>query len=137
MPLSTTAFSLWTRATQSGGATGRQQKGKADVSIIALELLAIEGAETVHTRKPTIVPPGVFIFVEAIRLAETVSVILLQVVDPPNRRAVLIALLLSMALLGNFVCGMVAARAAGFVRQSEHSKHEGRRAAQPLVCPGQ
>jgi hypothetical protein len=126
MTLRTKAFSNGPRATQSGGATGRQRsEGKADVAIIALEPLAIECAETVHTRKPAIVLAAVFIFVEAILLAETVSVILLKEVDLRNPGAVLIALLLSMALLGNFVCGMVAARAAGFVRQSEHSKHVG------------
>jgi hypothetical protein len=84
-------------------------KGKTAGSIIALEPLAIKGAEAV-------------------------SVILLKEVDPANPGAVLIALLLSMALVGNFACGMVAARAAGFVRQIRALETRGSRGAQRLVA---
>lgn len=37
----------------------------------------------------------------------------------------MIAFLLSVAVVGNLVCGVVAARAAGFVGQSERARHEG------------
>ena len=93
------------------------------MSIIAVEPPTIETAEPV-TAKAAIVSTTVFIFVEAILVAETVSVILLKEADPRNAGAVLIAGLLSMALLGNFVCGIIAARAIGFMGRSAQAKNE-------------
>ena len=93
------------------------------MSIIALESVAIEAA--VDTVKPALVPAAVFVFVEAILVAETVVGILLNEVNPADPGATVITLLLGLALLGNFFCGVVAARAAGFAGQFENAKHEG------------
>lgn len=108
---------------QLGGATGRQcSEGKTVISIIAFEPPAIGAAETVDTGKPAIVPAAVFIIVEIILVAETISVILLKEIDPRNPGAAPIAILLSMALLANLglICSIAAASAANSVRQSKH-----------------
>jgi hypothetical protein len=107
---------------KSGGAAGRQRvEGKTDVSIIASEPLA---AETVDRSKPAIVPAAVFIIVEIMLAAETISVILLKEIDPRNPISAPIAILLSMALLVNlgFVCSMAAAMAASSVRQRKRER---------------
>ncbi len=69
--------------------------------------------------KPTLWPAAVFIVVEIVLVAETVSVILLDEVDPRNPGAAPIAILLSVALLANLglVCGVAAAIAADSARR--------------------
>jgi hypothetical protein len=107
---------------KSGGAAGRQRvEGKTDVSIIASEPLA---TETVDRSKPAIVPAAVFIIVEIMLAAETISVILLKEIDPRNPISAPIAILLSTALLVNlgFVCSMAAAMAASSVRQRKRER---------------
>ncbi len=84
-------------------------KGKTDVSI---------------TVKPAILPAAVFITVEIVLVAETISVILLRELDPRNPGAVPIAILLSVALLANLgvVCSVAAAIAADSVRRSDRAR---------------
>ena len=99
-------------------------KGKTGiVSISASEPPAIAAAEPVDTGKAALVPAAVFILVEILLAAETISVILIKDIDSRNPGAALIDILLSVALLANLgiVCGIAAARAAGAVRQSRHS----------------
>ena len=91
------------------------------MSIIAFEPPAIGIAETVDAGKPAIVPAAVFIIVEIVLVAETISVILLKEIGPLNQGAAPIAILLSMALLANLglICSIAAASAANSVRQSK------------------
>jgi hypothetical protein len=95
------------------------------VLIIAPGPSAIGAAETVD--KSAIVPAAVFIIVEIVLVAETISVILLDEIDPEKAGAAPIAILLSIALLANLgvVCSVAAAIAAKRARQS---KHQGARA---------
>jgi hypothetical protein len=93
------------------------------MSIIAFEPQAIGTAEAVDIGKqPAIVPAAVFIIVEIMLVAETISVILLKEIDPRNPGAAPIAILLSVALLANLglICSIAAASAANSVRQSKH-----------------
>ena len=96
-------------------------KGNTDVSITASEPPATGTAEAVDTGKPAIVPAAVFIIVEIMLVAETISVILLKEIDPRNPGAAPIAILLSMALLANLglICSIAAAIAANSVQQSK------------------
>jgi hypothetical protein len=98
--------------------------GKTDVSIIASAPPAIGAAEPVGTAKSAIVPAAVFILVEIILVAETVSVILLKEIDSGNPGAAPIAVLLSIALLANLglVCSIAAASVANSVRQSKYDE---------------
>ena len=93
--------------------------------IIAPGPSAIGAAVTVD--KSAIVPAAVFIIVEIVLVAETISVILLDEIDPEKAGAAPIAIFLSIALLANLgvVCSVAAAIAANSARQS---KHEGARA---------
>lgn len=77
--------------------------GKTDVSIIASESPAIGAVEPVDAARSAIIPAAVFIIVEIILVAETISVILLKEFDPRNPGAAPIAVLLSIALLANLV----------------------------------
>jgi hypothetical protein len=105
-------------------------KGKTDVSIIASEPLAIEAGEAVGAPKLAILPAAVFIIVEIILVAESISVILLKEIGPQHPGTAPIAMLLSMALLANLglVCGLAAASVAGSVRQIKHGPRSGSRA---------
>jgi hypothetical protein len=99
--------------------TGRQHsEGETDESIIASEPLAIEAGEAVGAPKLAILPAAVFIIVEIILVAESISVILLKEIGPQHPGTAPIAMLLSMALLGNLglVCGLAAASVAGSIR---------------------
>ena len=89
------------------------------MSITALEQTASEVPERVDTVKPAILPAAVFIIVEVVLMAETISVILLKDMDTRNPGASTIAILLSVALLANLglVCSMAAAIAAQSVRR--------------------
>ena len=93
--------------------------GKADMSITAPGPLAFEAVDDSpgnDTGKRAMVPAAVFALSEAMLVAETVSVIVLKQVEFRDTAGMLITLLLSVGLLGNFVCGTIAARAAGPVR---------------------
>jgi hypothetical protein len=83
---------------------------------------AIADAETVD--KSAIVPAAVFIIVEIVLVAETISVILLDGIGPGKAGATPIAILLSIALLANLgvVCSVAAAVAANPARQSKHKE---------------
>ena len=104
--------------------TNNALKGKTDVSITAWGPTAIEDAETVDNVKPAILPAAVFIIVEIVLVAETISVILLKEMDPRNPAAAPIAILLSVALLANLglVCSVAAASAADSVRRSNRAR---------------
>ena len=94
------------------------------MSITALEQTASEVPERVGTVKPAILAAAVFIIVEVVLMAETISVILLKDMDPRNPGASAIAILLSVALLANLglVCSMAAAIAAQSVRRSNRAR---------------
>jgi hypothetical protein len=94
------------------------------VSITASGQTAIEASETVDTVKPAIVPAAVFIIVEVVLVAETISAILLNELDPRNPGAAPITILLSVALLVNLglVCSVAAAIAAESVRRSNRAR---------------
>ena len=94
---------------------------KTDVSIIASEPPANGTAEPADRVRSALIPAAVFIIVEIILVAETISVILLQEIGPRNPGAAPIAILLSMALLANLglVCSIAAANVAKSVRQSK------------------
>jgi hypothetical protein len=81
---------------------------------------AIAAAKAVD--KSAIVPAAVFIIVEIVLAAETISVILLDGIGPGKAGAAPIAILLSIALLANLgvVCSVAAAVAANAARQSKH-----------------
>ncbi len=76
------------------------------------------------TVKPIVWPAAVFITVEVLLVAETISVILLDRIDPRNPGAAPIAILLSVALLANLglVCGVAAAIAADSIRRSQRAR---------------
>jgi hypothetical protein len=95
--------------------------GKRDVSIIASGPPAIGAAEPVAVVRSALVPAAVFILVEIMLVADTVSVILLKEIDPRKSGVAPIAILLSMALLANLglVCSVVAASVAKSVRRSK------------------
>lgn len=94
------------------------------MSITASGQIAIEAPETVDTAKPAIVPAAVFIIVEIVLVAETISAILLNELDPRNPGAAPITILLSVALLANLglVCSLAAAIAAESVRRSNRAR---------------
>jgi Zn-dependent protease with chaperone function len=81
---------------------------------------AIRTGETVETDKSPWVLAAVFILVEIVLMAETISVMLLGGSEQRNPGATPIALLLSTALLANLglVCSFIAASAASAVRRS-------------------
>jgi hypothetical protein len=85
----------------------------------------LEGVANVSiTVRPTILPVAVFIIVEIVLVAETISVILLKEMGPRNTGAAPIAMLLSVALLANLglVCGVAAAVASDSVRRSKRAR---------------
>jgi hypothetical protein len=94
------------------------------VSITASGQTAIEASERVDTVKPAILPAAVFIIVEVVLVAETISVILFKDMDPRNPGAAPITILLSVALLANLglVCSVAAAIAAESVRRSNRAR---------------
>ncbi len=98
--------------------------GKTDVSIIASESPAIGAVEPVDAARSAIIPAAVFIIVEIILVAETISVILLKEFDPRNPGAAPIAVLLSIALLANLglVCSIAAASVAKSIPRSEYEE---------------
>jgi hypothetical protein len=98
--------------------------GRTDVSIIASEQPAIGSVEPVDAARSAIIPAAVFIIVEIILVAETISVILLKEFDPRNPGAAPIAVLLSIALLANLglVCSIAAASVAKSVPRSEYEE---------------
>src|SRR5690242_18007547 len=70
---------------------------KIDVLIISSEPPASGAVEPVDVVKP-FVPAAIFIAVEILLAAETISVVLLRAIDPQNPGAAVIAILLSVAL---------------------------------------
>jgi hypothetical protein len=102
----------------------RRIEGKTDVLITASGQTASEVPERVDTVKSAILPAAIFIVVEVVLVAETISVILLQDMHSRNVGAVAIAILLSVALLANLglVCSMAAAIAAQSVRRSNRAR---------------
>jgi hypothetical protein len=72
-------------------------------------------AEAVRGRRPAMVPVAVFIMVEIMLAADTISVIFLGELDPRNPGTAPVAMLLCTALLANLglVCGLAAASLAG------------------------
>ncbi len=89
------------------------------MSIMALEPPAVSVAETVDTARRAIMPAALFIIVEIVLVAETISVILLKEFDLQNPATTPIAILLSTALLANLgiVCSMAAASATNSIRR--------------------
>jgi hypothetical protein len=81
---------------------------------------AIGAGEIVETGKSALVLAAIFIVVEIVLMAETISVILLEGSERRNPGAAPIAILLSAALLANLglVCTFIAASAASAVRRS-------------------
>jgi hypothetical protein len=94
------------------------------VSIIVSKPVAIEATEAADAVKPTILPAAVFIIVEILLAAETISVILFDELDPRNSWAGAIAILLSVALLANLglVCSAAAGFAADAIRRSNRAR---------------
>jgi hypothetical protein len=92
------------------------------VSIMALEPPAVRAAETVGIGRRAIVPAALFIIVEIVLVAETISVILLKEFDLQNPAAMPIAILLSTALLANLgvVCSIAAASATSSIRRLDY-----------------
>lgn len=84
---------------------------------------AISTDEIVETGKSPWVLAAVFILVEIVLMAETISVMLLGGSEQRNPGATPIALLLSTALLANLglVCSFIAASAASAVRRSRRA----------------
>ena len=79
---------------------------------------------TVETGMSAMVLAAVFIVVEIVLMAETISVILLGGSEQRNPGAATIAILLSTALLTNLglVCTFIAASAASAVRRSRRAE---------------
>jgi hypothetical protein len=105
------------------------------VSITASGQTAIEASEAVGTVKPAILPAAVFIIVEVVLVAETISVILFKDMDLRNPGAAPITVLLSVALLANLglVCGVAAAIAAESVRRSNRARARALSSSFPAV----
>jgi hypothetical protein len=84
---------------------------------------AIRTDQIVETGKSPWVLAAVFIVVEIVLMAETISVILLGGREQPNPGVTPIAILLSTALLANLglVCSFIAASAASAVRRSRRA----------------
>jgi hypothetical protein len=84
---------------------------------------AIRTGETVETDKSPFVLAAVFILVEIVLMAETISVILLGGSEQRNPGVTPIAILLSTALLANLglVCSFIGASAASAVRRSRRA----------------